>query len=332
MYVSISIVRAVADELRRRGVSTDQFCREAGLRPEELLEGSRQIRMDRYIGAMRAAGRLAKDPTFGLKVGASAPVHTHLVSYLGALCSTMREGLALLEKYGDLVFEGARFELQEDGNEARFTFDHPGRDPAVLAAEAEGYLAFLVAVGQAFAAGHPPWRVRFAHSMPPHADLAEYRRTFGCEVEFGASVNQLVFDRKGLDVQHVHRDEHLCQTLKQHLDREMAHRHDGSDFLRRVRDLLRYDMDFAQAGAQEIAKRLGISRRALQRRLHDHGARLSDLVDEARRDSACAALADPGLTIKEIAERLGFSEASAFHRAFKRWTGLTPQQYRDSLE
>lgn len=331
MYVSVAIVRSVADELRRRDVPLQDFCREAGLRLEELYDACLLIRMDRYIGAMRVAGRLAHDPTFALHAGASAPPHVHLISQIAKLCGSMKESLAFVEKYGDLIFEGARFGLEESGDEARFTFDHPCGNWKVTASEAEGCLAFFVAVGRAFDGDQHPRRVRFAHPRRHDADIEEYRRVFRCDVEFDTGVNQIVFDRKHLYVQSPHRDADLHAILIEHLERLVDSRTNGSQFVQRVRDLLRYETDFAHyAGAREIAERLGISQRELQRRLRGQGVYLADLVDEARRDSACAALADPSVTIYQISDRLGFSEPSAFNRAFKRWTGVTPQKYRSS--
>jgi AraC-like DNA-binding protein len=95
-----------------------------------------------------------------------------------------------------------------------------------------------------------------------------------------------------------------------------------------VRVLLAYQSDLANFDPDTFATQLGLNRRALRRRLAAERATLADLVDEARCRRACDELRRPDRNIKEISERLGYSEPSAFHRAFRRWTGQSPAQYR----
>lgn len=77
------------------------------------------------------------------------------------------------------------------------------------------------------------------------------------------------------------------------------------------------------------ARKLGMSVRSLRRRLEQEGASFRDLIDDARRHAACYMLRDPELTIQAASFELGFASPSVFHRAFKRWTGLTPAQFRE---
>jgi len=90
----------------------------------------------------------------------------------------------------------------------------------------------------------------------------------------------------------------------------------------------RLKLDLRVPDPERLARVLGLSRRSLERRLRTYGASLSPPLDEARREVACASLRVPDQPIKDIAFRVGFSEPSAFHRAFKRWTGMTPACFR----
>ena len=97
---------------------------------------------------------------------------------------------------------------------------------------------------------------------------------------------------------------------------------------RRVYNLLRSDPDLWEAGPNKLGKLLGMSSRRLRRRLVSEGKRLSGLIEDARLDRARYFLVETDVAIKSIAERLGYSEPSAFHCAFKRWTGQTPARYK----
>jgi AraC-like DNA-binding protein len=330
MYASMAIVRAVVDNLSCRGIATRAFCAHVGLDPRDLTNVRGELPVARYNAMLRAAWELTgHDPHVGIEVGERALATFHLVGQLAMVAGSMRHAFALLERYHPLLLEAARFGLAEHGDQAVFTFEHPLSSPDVAPLEAEGLLLMALNIGRRFAADRPALCVRFAHPCRGH--LPEYHRAFGCDVRFGASRHAILFHRESLDVPHVHRDDGLCAILRAHADAWLARRHAASRFPQRVRDVLRYEMLLGNTGTAAVARRLGMSPRALQRRLRSHGHSLSQLMDEVRSDAAHEALADPRVALKEVSERLGFSEPSAFHRAFKRWTGLTPQQYRHSL-
>jgi AraC-like DNA-binding protein len=105
---------------------------------------------------------------------------------------------------------------------------------------------------------------------------------------------------------------------------------EGATTVDRVRTVLRYRRDLSDVDSTTLAAAVGLTPRALRRRLGAEGASLTTLLDEARLRLACEDLKRPDSSIKEISDRLGFSEPSAFHRAFKRWTGQTPAQFGKS--
>lgn len=331
MYASIAIVRAVADELwRRHGIATTTFRERVGLAREELADPACLLPLPRYNEVLRRARALVPhDSDLGLHVGESAPANAHRMTQLLMVCRSIRDGIQLMQRYGGLVLEDARFGVHETGERAVFSFEHPGVAPDNARHEAEGLLAFTYRLGQRFTGGRPALRVRFAHARPARID--EHRRVFGCEVEFGAPAHQIEFDRGGLDRANVHADPHLCEVLQGCADRWLADRHADTRLPQRVLDLARYEIEVAGEGVAAVARRLGLSSRTLQRKLRQQGVCLSELLDRARRQAACAALADPATAVKDLSDRLGFSDPSAFHRAFKRWTGTTPHRYRESL-
>lgn len=169
--------------------------------------------------------------------------------------------------------------------------------------------------------------VHVEHPAPSYAE--QYREVFGCPVLFDRPRNGLLFPRAALDVPQLHADETVCAVFSEAAERLLEARTRES-MSERVRTLLRWESDLANVDVARIARHIGITPRAVRRRLGAEGMPLSSLIDEARCHVACRELRRSDTTIKETAELLGFSEPSAFHRAFKRWTGRTPAEFSRS--
>jgi AraC-like DNA-binding protein len=98
--------------------------------------------------------------------------------------------------------------------------------------------------------------------------------------------------------------------------------------IERLRTIIKEELNGGDASLERIAHQLGMSGRTLQRKLRDHRTSHQELLDEMRKDLAMRYLREPEMAICEVAYLLGFSESSALHRAFKRWTGMTPSEFR----
>jgi AraC-like DNA-binding protein len=169
--------------------------------------------------------------------------------------------------------------------------------------------------------------VRFTHRV---ADDARHRAFFGAPVRFGAPHTELVFDRATLDLALTSADPNLLAILLPTAEEKRARKATDAPMTDRVRRQLRSALSNADTQLDVLAKRLGMTGRSLQRRLKDEGTSFQALRESTRRDLADQYLGK-GLSFSEIAFLLGFSEPSAFFRAFKRWTGLTPFERRQQL-
>jgi AraC-like DNA-binding protein len=328
MYVSIAMVRVLCAELHRQGIAEATFCSLAGIARADLGDPTLLLPVGRYDQIVRLARRLTSDPDLGLHVGESAPSGgAHVVGHILYNSSSVRDAIALFIRYAPLVIEGARLALREDPCAARAIYAHPEIAPDNARFDTELALTLILGIGKRFLrTDTPPYRVRFAHPRP--ASTTEHERIFRCEIDWDAPANEIVFAPRLLDQPHPYRDEPLCELLKARAE-ELLARHRSEDRLpERVRDLLKYGAEVGGADVDEVARRLGLSARSLQRRLRARGVSLSALIDDARKEIACSALARPEAPIKDVAARLGFSEPSAFHRAFKRWMGETPAEFR----
>jgi AraC-like DNA-binding protein/lambda repressor-like predicted transcriptional regulator len=329
MYVSISYVRSVLDEVQRQGISAATLCAHAGVDPSELT-GTERVTVARYDRIVRSACDLSPASALGLRVGAHAPPGAlDVVGYILATCSTIREAFGQFTAYSPLVKEGGRWGIIESGASARFTYEHDVIAPDNARFDAESCLALVLKIGRQFIGfDNQPDVVRFRHEAPAYA--SEYQSVFPCEVLFGQATNEIVFSRSFLDMEQLHRDERLRVLLQGRAAELLERRTSNEAFLEQIRDVLKIEAESGAPHVGRLARRLGVTLRTLERRLHERGLSLARMVEEARREAACTALRVSSGSIERVAYRLGFSEPSAFHRAFKRWTGMTPRRYRET--
>src|SRR5262249_5013287 len=246
--------------------------------------------IERATQVVGAAIELSSTPALGLRVGESAPLKAlHVVGHMLASCADMREAVQAFLRYSALVFEGATFRLSESGDEGRFAYEHPFPGSRFERFAAEATLAVVLRMGlQITGPDKHPRRVCFRHADPGYA--GEYERVFGCPVQFAQPTNELVFDRALLDLPQVHRDELLCALLREGADRLLAQTAATERLADRILEALKLQLELGAADPQRLARRFGMTLRSLQRRLQASRVSLTQLLDEARRDVACAEL------------------------------------------
>ncbi|MET0390298.1 MAG: helix-turn-helix domain-containing protein, partial [Polyangiales bacterium] len=172
-----------------------------------------------------------------------------------------------------------------------------------------------------------PTAVEFRHRTP--TNIAEHTRIFGVAPSFGHPANALVWQREVLERAVPAADPALSRVVERHARALLAALPDVTrGYADRVRGVLARALESGDASLGHVARELKLSERSLQRRLAAEQQSFDGLLDEVRHTLALRYLADPRLGISELAYLLGYSEASAFHRAFRRWTGSTPAQLR----
>ncbi|HEY6881554.1 MAG TPA: AraC family transcriptional regulator [Polyangiales bacterium] len=327
MEVSINVLRGFASVLRDLSIDFDRLLRESDIEPSvfERSQGPMDVGVAERV--IRAAFAVMPEPGLGLSFGFRAPFQT--LGMLGEVLThspTLRAAIGELTTYLPLVFPMCRFRLMEEGDRAFLIFEPPFADlqPARFCTEVA--FAFAVRIGRQLVPGTGPLEVRMRQPAPHYADL--YSKTFGCPVRFDATRSEIVLPRAMLDAPQPFVDETLWRLLKRRADELLVQERARELLHERVKQVLRHEVDLGSVNPSNIARRLGVSPRSLRRRLGDEGHSLSALADQVRRELALSELSNPEIPIKRIADRVGFSEVSAFHRAFKRWTGVTPARYR----
>ncbi|MGA9526240.1 MAG: AraC family transcriptional regulator ligand-binding domain-containing protein, partial [Myxococcaceae bacterium] len=250
-----------------------------------------------------------------------------VAGYAVASSPTLGAALERLVRYTRLLYDEVEVALREEGDEVRLVYRLPGTEESPLWQVPEAALALLhFSVKQLLGGSAGPVRATFSHSAP--VDLEARRRFFQVPLLYDQEENALVFARSLLERSLPGANPGLCVVLDRYAEELLARLPREDDFLSRVRQAVAEALHGGEAHLDEVALRLDVAPRTLQRRLQEAGTSHQALVDEVRRTIAERHLGEGTTSIAELAFLLGFSEPSAFHRAFRRWTGLTPAEYR----
>jgi AraC-like DNA-binding protein len=303
---------------------------EAGIVPEDLadIDGRLELpRCEALAGAVmtRLADRQVLSVFSRLKAGDFG-----ILDYVIRNSRTLGESLERLARYTHVNNSIADCVLEVDDERARVSFvQPPSMSLAFVRLSATAWLAScVVIVRQLVGSDWAPREVLLPNPEPGSADREAYRELFRCPMRFGAPAAVFVVAKSELSQAVRGADPALADLMEPHLERALAEAQPVSRSAAAVRRVL-----VAMLGGQEptldrIAKRLGTTPRTLQRRLRDENTTFQDLLDAVRHELALVHVAEQAASIDEIAWLLGFSNGSAFHRAFKRWTGVTPGEFR----
>lgn len=231
------------------------------------------------------------------------------------------------ERYGRLLTSVSTYEVRDAEAGAYMVLHRAGERRLGLRLSNEASIASIAAICNEVST--TPFRaleIHFKHDAP--GSTAAHERHFGCPVQFGSDRDALLISHETMQAPNVLGDDGISRYLDQHLEEEVARFGHGAALERRVRDAIAQSLSGGVPGVSDIAGRFGMSARTLQRNLSERGYSFQALVDASRRELAERLLADTGYALAEIAFLTGFSEQSAFTRAFKRWAGETPRSYR----
>ncbi|WNG48095.1 AraC family transcriptional regulator [Archangium minus] len=314
---------------RKHGVPLDDLYAAHHVDPAHLRDPEARVPLALAYDIWREMGRLGK-PHLGLRLAAEYDLKMFdVVGYVVESARTVGEALAAGIRYQRLLFSFQSLSLVIDGDEARFIILPPRASTGgSMPGELEDFIlgGMLTRLRRLAGVAVVPHSVRLRH-LPP-GDTRAYRQFFGVEPEFGAEVNELAFDGSLLNRPVHGADPLLHRVVARHADELLARAPSGLRFVDEVRRQILQSLRLGVPTAPDVARGLSLSTRSLARRLADEGTSLSALIDEVRRELALAQLQQTDRKTIDIAFMLGFSEVSAFHRAFRRWTGTTPAEFR----
>ncbi len=305
MGVSTVMVRVLVDAVERAGVPRDELLRSQNIDPARLAEADGRFDLEEFATLQMHAMDLTRDEALGLHIAertheSAFDLLAHLISH----APTLREAFGLCARFQRLIMDDSHITLIERGTSVTVhchfvrTFERADRMQVAS----------------------------FEHARPAHH--REYARLVGDVVKFSQHTTALTFDRALLDRVQLHQHPELYALLRSQAERALERVATG---IRPADQVKRYLVARPPARIPDIstaARDLGMSARSLRRRLAADATSYRSLVRVILEASAGHMLRDPRQSIQETAFALGFTNVGAFHRAFKRWTGMTPAQYR----
>lgn len=309
------------------GVDARALLREAGVDPAALRDPGARIPSNAGDVVAARAAALIPDPAFALRAARCwHPSNLGALGHAWLTSSTLRTGLQRLERYSRILGERAQFKLTKTAEGLRFTYDHRRRDPVLQAIGADFALSLIVDMCRMnYGASLRPMEVRLGRAKP--GDAEPWKHYYGCPIHFGAREDSFLLSPRVADEALPSANRQLAGTLDSILEGQLAAL-DRNNIPARCKATLLEQMTSGEISEAGMAKALHMSRRTLQRKLADAELSYQKLVDDTRRDLALRYLDDPRKSVTDITFLLGFSGQSAFTRAFKRWTGVSPTAYR----
>lgn len=305
---------------------------ELGQLRQQLLNYKPNARMPftDWWHALEVLARVYDKPYIGLEVGAYIqPSHCGVLGYLSLSCEYLAEALQRFERFQRLLYEGNEAFTESKGQQVIFSWPY---DYGYSTRESDETLISSLANFVRMLVGDErltPTKVGFVHPKPKQ--LEPYQELLGCEVEFACKNTYVSFPLSMLTLKVQKADPALRALLEQQANSLLTVLPNGDQFEQAFYKYLLRAMQDGKPTIEEIAAYMKLSARTLHRRLQEREMEFKPLLQRTRQQLAKQYLKDGRLTLAEIALLLGYSEQSAFTRAFKQWFSETPLKYQKRL-
>jgi len=326
MVTRMPVQASSVKRLAAAGVDPYAVARLADLPPSFVDAPGSGLDTRQFFAVWRAIAELSGDELLGLRLGSGAATGALEPSTMVALYSaTFGEALARLAKYKGLSCP-EEVRLEHDGGIARLSFHWTlAREPAPDLITDVAFASIHAIAQRGAGRVIKPRRLELIRKLP---SVVPYALHFECEVLTGCKDDALIYDVQALDIPFISGNEALLAALAPAFDQKLDEMAEP-DIEARVHVALTKMMQGSHLSVERLALKLDMSTRSLQRRLGEAGTSYQAMLDRVRLEMAKRLLSETSFTPGEIAFFLGFEEANSFHRAFRRWEGRTPSQWRD---
>lgn len=329
--VSLHALRALLQAVQKAGLPRPQLLCAAGIEESELEALDQRIPHSKMFRICESSLDLTGDPALALHWAEQLTAATFTpVSHLVAHASHLRQAFASLAQFSRLLTDDVYHELRDEGDKLILLCRAPKEAaPRIQRFVAEMVVGSFFHIFRAFNQAARFEQISFSYAAPDYHD--EYTRIFEGGARFEQPFTGIVFEPALLDAAAPHKDPDVHEALSALAERRLSRLAQGVPFALRVREFLTKRGWPRRVDMQTVARSLGLSVRTLRRRLSNEGKSYQDVENDALATVAKQLLRDKQRSIQETAYEMGFSDATTFHRAFKRWTGTTPSAYRERV-
>lgn len=333
-YEPAPFVRAAAAAnltsfLQRHGIEPQPLFRQLGLDLDSVRDPYASMQLSSFTELMKLVAEETGIASTGLQLGFEQdPANWGALGFVLLNAPTVWECLSALERFLPPWQSGTHAKAVRDRDFMRIEYAilHPAvrhRDQ-----DAEFSLSFTANQIRRMSGGlAAPVHASFMH--PQVAETSAYEKYLGVRPIFDADVNSLHYERRAGDLENLAADHRLYYVISKHLEDLIEELPKTQTLVDSVKELVRVRLSGKPPSLAAISQLLAVQQRTLQRRLDAQGVSFSDLISQVREEEARRYLEDTSTEVKEISYFLGFSDPSAFIKAFKRSTGLTPIAYRE---
>ncbi len=310
--------------------NTDRLLKTVGLDREIIAHSDIRVPSADMMMLSEHASRMTRDSAFGLHVGERTTEREYgLMGGLLVTSSNLREALECLARYLPVWTNVGAFSLEIEGPVAHFQWEYARTSLPDARHDCEMSMATVMRLNRLTSQEHWwPKEVWFQHAKPK--DTSEHARIFRAPVRFGMPANALILDRRALDLLLKTARPVSHRLLTKAAQQLLAEAGSSLSVSQSAASFIRQNLGNGPFELEAAARALGLSSRSLQRMLRQESTSYRDLVQQARCNLSEYLLLESGITSTAAAHALGYSEHSVFHRAFKKWHGKTPGNYRDS--
>ena len=330
--LSVAFVHGLVAALAEKGIAADELLRQFRLDDQRLALPRERLSIPRYMRLGHSAIGLCGDPALGLEMGRHSRIaQAGLAGVTAAQAPTLREAARTLIRFEPLYAHNYRGQssFAEDAGGAWLSFysisPYNAFNRFVVDSVLSSWRHQLGALADGALAAE---RVEIEFPAPDYAE--RYEQCFGCPVEFSAQHNRLYLNNASLDQPLGQHCPSTWQQLLELAEHELEQLTRTRSLRERITHLLGPMLHGREPELDEVARMLQLPSWTLRRKLAEEGTQFRTLLGETRRDLAMAYIRDTELAFGEIAYLLGFASAEAFQRAFKRWSGQTPGEFRRS--
>ncbi len=323
-YVSSTYVQLLYAYLADKGLDAGSIL---GKPPPDTGDGGLgRYPISEWRELLETAAEKLGDPLLGLHLGQTiSPAHIGVLGYIILACANLAEALLRLQRFYRLVYDAEPMQVRQEADAIVLQWGLDYGRPGELV-DATAITALVQFARDITGKAASPSYISFINPEPENP--APYRDYFGCKVDFDQQTTIVKFPLNFLGSPLRQPDTGLLQILEQQAATLLDKLPEADDFEQQVRHAIIRLARIEAPSIERVASALHTSVRTLQRRLSDRNLNFQELLDDTRYRMAQDYLADRRLQLAEVAQLLGYSEQSAFNRAFKRWSGSTPRVWR----
>lgn len=302
---------------------------EAGLRTPQRSDPNGWLSVRRCAAFIEAASTSSNDLALGVAYAEQIPWRdVGIPGYIALNSPTLGSALANGCRYFALSSTGASAQLEIEGGDAQLSYGIHDPDVPSHPQNTQWVFAIFTRACREGSGNHgwAPREIQFKHSRP--SNIAAQQAFFRCPLVFDQPYDAMIIAPDDLRIPLVHADSALLPILVQNANEALPAHTGELGFDHQVRRVLASSLRFGEVSIEHVAARLGTSARTIQRRLQERGQSFKDLVAETRLALSRRYLENSAMSLTDAAYLLGYSELSAFSRAFRRWTGVSALEFR----